>query len=160
MIGKRYLLVSIEKCISRRFYRNISNMPINDEKSKCANDKGNGQKSKKEANVNIKPQLKNYDSFSPDIKGDIKVCMIGGGESLMYAAVLLKQFRLIKRIHVVDTKDSLANAILDISHIDTSPRVKYFKRKHLKEALKEVCIYLLKNETNEQYVPNITLTQR
>ncbi|XP_068974406.1 malate dehydrogenase, mitochondrial-like [Bombus flavifrons] len=148
IVTKRYLLVSIEKCISRRFYRNISNMPIDDEKSKCAKDKGNGQKSRKEANVNIKPQLKNYDSFSPDHKGDINVCMIGGGESLMYAAVLLKQFRLIKRIHVVDTKDLLANAILDISHIDTSPRVKYFKRKHLKEALKEIDIIALMDETN------------
>ena len=146
MIGKqRYFLKSIKKYISRRFYRNISNMPVN-KKSKYAKDKIKEIKSKKESNVNNKSQFKNYNCFLPDYEGDIKVCMIGGGESLIYAAILLKQFRLIKRIHVVDAKDSLANAILDISHIDTSPRIKHFKRKHLKEALKEVCIYLLNNE--------------
>ena len=146
MIGKRYFFKSIKKCISRRFYRNISNMPIDDEKSNYAKNKIKELKSKKESNVNNKPQFKNYNCFLPDYKGDIKVCMIGGSESLIYAAVILKQFRLIKRIHVVDAKDSLANAFLDISHIDTSPHIKYFKRKNLKEALKEVCIFLLNNE--------------
>ncbi|OAD54707.1 Protein lunapark-B, partial [Eufriesea mexicana] len=122
-------------------------MPIDDKKAKCVKNKRNEQKSK-EADVNIKPQFKDYDYFLPDRKGDIKVCMIGGSESLIYAAVLLKQFRLIKRIHVVDTKDSLANTVLDVSHIDTSPRIKYFKRKHLKQALKEINIIALMDETN------------
>lgn len=142
MIGtQQYFLKSLKKCILHRFYRNISNMPIDDEKAKCVKDKGNEQKSKEEMNVNIKTQFKDYDSFLPDRKGDIKVCMIGGSESLMYAALLLKQFRLIKQIHVVDTKNSFSNAILDINHIDTSTRIKCFKRKHLKQALKEVYLY-------------------
>ncbi|KAG6802415.1 Protein lunapark-B [Apis mellifera caucasica] len=128
-------------------------MPIDDEKAKCVKDKGNEQKSKEEMNVNIKTQFKDYDSFLPDHKGDIKVCMIGGSESLMYAALLLKQFRLIKQIHVVDTKNSLSNAILDINHIDTSTRIKCFKRKHLKQALKEINIIALMDEIN----PNINL---
>ncbi|XP_017760984.1 PREDICTED: malate dehydrogenase-like [Eufriesea mexicana] len=147
MIGIRYLLKSTEKCILHCLYKNISNMPIDDKKAKCVKNKRNEQKSK-EADVNIKPQFKDYDYFLPDRKGDIKVCMIGGSESLIYAAVLLKQFRLIKRIHVVDTKDSLANTVLDVSHIDTSPRIKYFKRKHLKQALKEINIIALMDETN------------
>lgn len=141
MIGIRYFLKSTEKCILRYLCRNISNMPIDEKKTKGVKDKRNEEKSKKETDINIKPQFKDHDYFLPDRKGDIKVCMIGGAESLIYAAVLLKQFRLIKRIHVVDAKDSLANAVLDVNHIDTSPRIKYFKRKHLKQALKEVCLY-------------------
>ncbi|XP_026674768.1 probable malate dehydrogenase, mitochondrial [Ceratina calcarata] len=150
MIGtSRYLLQPIGRCISRRFYRSISNMPIDDEKAKYAKDTGSEQKS--ETETAAKSEFKDYDSFLPDRKGDIKVCMIGGSDSLIYAAVLLKQSRLIKRIHVVDTKGSFANAVLDANHIDTSPRIKCYKKNHLKHALKEINIIALMDEINFKF---------
>ncbi|CAK9800148.1 Malate dehydrogenase, mitochondrial [Anthophora plagiata] len=153
MIGIR--LKSIRKCISRCLYRNISNMPIDDEKAKSGKDKEVEPKLKSETDVcTQKPQFKNYDSFLPDRMGDVKVCLIGGSDATIYTAVLLKQSRLIKRIHIVDVKDSLAGEVLDVNHIDTSPRIKYFKRKQLKLALKDINIIALMDENN----PNMDLS--
>lgn len=110
-------------------------MPIDEDKAKSAKDTKNEQKSNKKA------EFKNFDNFLPDHKGNIKVCIIGGSESAIYTAVLLKQSRLIKRIHLVDTKGLLSGAILDANHIDTSARIKYFKKKFLKQALKDVSVH-------------------
>lgn len=140
MIGtQRDLLKYIRKYVSLQLYRKISNISVDDEKTKNTKSSENTEKSKKEVDCsNKKPEFKDYDCFLPDRRGDIKVCIIGGNKVSLYAAVLIKQSRLIKCVNLVDTESSLAGAVLDASHIDTSTRLKYFKKKHIKQALKDV----------------------
>ncbi|XP_011877024.1 PREDICTED: probable malate dehydrogenase, mitochondrial [Vollenhovia emeryi] len=68
----------------------------------------------------------------------VKVCIIGGGVTPLYTAVLLKQYRIIKSIRLVDTRDSALEALTDASHLETSPRIDHFRRKDIKQALREV----------------------
>ena len=133
-------LKPIGKRIFRRFYRKISNIPIVNGETKSTKCNENTQEPKTEidANSTKKSELKDHDFFLPDRKGDVKVCIIGGGEASIHTAVLLKQSRIIKSVNLLDAKDSMAGNILDASHIDTSTRIKYFKKKHIKKALKDV----------------------
>ncbi|XP_076244971.1 malate dehydrogenase, mitochondrial [Calliopsis andreniformis] len=157
MIGtQRCLLKCIRKCGSRHVYRKISNMSIDDKKTKDPKCSETTDKPKKDVPCENtkKGELNDYSSFLPDRKGDVKVCIIGGGKVSLYAAVLIKQSRLIKRVHLVDTKNSLVSAVSDASHIDTSARLKYFKKKYVKQALKDANIIALMDETD----PDMTIT--
>ncbi|XP_015432815.1 PREDICTED: probable malate dehydrogenase, mitochondrial [Dufourea novaeangliae] len=151
MIGmQRCLFRSIRKNISSRLCRSISKIPTDKKKVKNPKCIENAEKSKKETDPDNsnRTEFNSYDCFLPDRKGDVQVCIIGGGEAPIYTAVLLKQSRLIKRVNLVDTTDSMASAILDINHIDTSTQIKYYKRKHLKNALKETNIIALMDEAD------------
>ncbi|XP_076629902.1 malate dehydrogenase [Colletes latitarsis] len=148
MIGiERCLLKFPKKCIFR-CCRNISKIPTDNGKVTGKKCNENDQNSKKDAESNKKSEFKDYDCFLPDRKGDIQVCIIGGGEASIYTAVLLKQSRMIKRVHLVDARNSMASAVLDANHIDTSTRIKYFKKKSIKDALKETNIIALMDETD------------
>ncbi|XP_003705029.2 malate dehydrogenase [Megachile rotundata] len=144
---KRHMLRCIKKFMSRHLSRHISNMPIDDKKIKSTD---KDQKCKAKAGVcdTKKPEFSSYDYFLPDRKGDVQVSIIGGSDATIYTAALLKQSRLIKRIHLVDMNDLFMSPVLDASHIDTSARLKCFKRKNLKEALKETNIIALMDERN------------
>lgn len=71
-------------------------------------------------------------------KSSVRVCIIGGGVTPLYTAVLLKQYRIIKSIHLVDTADSTSETLINASHLETSPRINYFQKKDIKQALREV----------------------
>lgn len=71
-------------------------------------------------------------------KPSVRVCIIGGGVTPLYTAVLLKQYRIIKSIHLVDTTDSTSETLINVSHLETSPRINYFQKKDIKQALREV----------------------
>lgn len=73
-----------------------------------------------------------------DGKANVKVCIIGGGVTPLYTAILLKQYRIIKSIRLVGTKDSMSEALTDTSHLETSPRIDSFRKKDMKQALQEV----------------------
>lgn len=87
-------------------------------------------------------RFNDYDNGSCSVKaGDIKVAIIGGGMAPIYAALLLKQSRLIKRVNIADPKDTLAGAVFDAGHIDTTARIKYYSKQCIPEALIDVrCI--------------------
>ncbi|XP_054006221.1 uncharacterized protein LOC128891066 [Hylaeus anthracinus] len=145
---QRCFLKFIGKCTSRRHCRSISKMPTDDGKVKnkeCSENDQNPE-SASDSNDTKNSKFKEYDCFLPDRKGDVQVCIIGGGETSIYTAVLLKQSRMIKHVHLVDAQNSMAGAVLDASHIDTSTRIKYFKRKNIKHALKETNIIALMDE--------------
>lgn len=144
MIGTQQCLLKFaKKCMLCCLRRNTSKMLTDNEKTKNKKCNKNDQNSEKESNPNNlkKPEFNGYDCFLPDRKGDIQVCIIGGGEASIYTAVLLKQSRMIKCVHLVDIRNSMADAVLDTNHIDTSTRVKYFERKSIKHALKDVRFY-------------------
>lgn len=73
-----------------------------------------------------------------DDRGNVRVCIIGGGVTPLYTAVLLKQYRIIESIRLVDTRDSTSEALADASHLETSPRIDSFRKKDIKQALREV----------------------
>ncbi|XP_043284471.1 malate dehydrogenase-like [Venturia canescens] len=79
-------------------------------------------------------------------RGDVKIGIIGGGMTPIYASLLLKQCKLIERINIADPNDELANAANDCSHIDTSTKIKYYGRSCLTEALHDVDIIALMDE--------------
>ena len=76
------------------------------------------------------------DSFTR--RSNISIGIVGSGLTALYATVLLKQNLLIKRIHLLDTTNSLESAIADVSILDTSPKIKYFKKNYMYDALKDV----------------------
>lgn len=89
---------------------------------------------------NIKQLTRSYEyNIFYDRMIDINVCIIGGGLSSVYTAILLKQSRLIKDIHLVDLSGKLAGTVLDANHIDTSICIKYFTKRLIREALVKVC---------------------
>ncbi|KAI4489342.1 hypothetical protein M0802_011211 [Mischocyttarus mexicanus] len=106
---------------------------------------------------NIRPdQCYEYNIFGNRMV-DVNVCIIGGGLSAVYTAVLLKQSRLIKDIHLVDLNGKLSGAILDANHIDTSIRIKYFTKKLIRKALVDTNVIALMDESdfnidNDPYV--------
>ena len=79
-----------------------------------------------------------FDTNSSEKRGDINVALIGGGMSTIYAAVLLKQSTLIKKVNIADSKDTLGGAVFDASHIDTSTRIKYYGKNSIDQALRNV----------------------
>lgn len=83
---------------------------------------------------------------------DINVSIIGGGLSSIYTAVLLKQCHFIKNIYLIDPSETLAGAILDACHIDTSIRIKYFPKRLIREALVEVCYNYIVSAIFKQYL--------
>ncbi|XP_028049956.2 malate dehydrogenase, mitochondrial-like [Monomorium pharaonis] len=80
----------------------------------------------------------------------MKVCIIGGGVTPLYTAILLKQYRIIKSIRLVDTRESMsADALTDVSHLETSPCIDHFRRKDIKQALREANIVALMDERED-----------
>lgn len=99
------------------------------------------QKTKEEnAEETMKWGKKQDKNIQKDSKIDIKVCIIGGGVTPLYTAILLKQYRIIKSINLVNTKDFVSETMTDTYHVETSPRINHFRRKDIKQALKEVRI--------------------
>ncbi|XP_076220855.1 malate dehydrogenase [Nomia melanderi] len=150
MIGaQRYLLRPVRKSLSTCLCRNISKIHTNDGKIKNPECSKHSKKSKEKTDPNNpkETEFNGYNRFLPERKGDVQVCIIGGGEAPIYTAVLLKQSRLIKHVNLVDTTDSMAGRILDANHIDTSTQIKYYKRKHIRKALKDASIIALMDET-------------
>ncbi|XP_046591753.1 probable malate dehydrogenase, mitochondrial [Neodiprion lecontei] len=76
----------------------------------------------------------------------VSVALIGGGTTPAYTALLLKQAPIIKRVHIADTIDKTASLILDASHVDTSTKIRYFKRNNMIEAMQEVDIIAIMDE--------------
>ncbi|XP_033328956.2 malate dehydrogenase, mitochondrial [Megalopta genalis] len=132
--------------------RNISKMPTNDGKGKSSESSKDIKKSIEKTRSNPTDAFNGYDCFLPDQKGDVQVCIIGGGEAPLYTAALLKQSRLIKRLNLVDTTNTMAGAVLDTSHIDTSTRIKHYTKKRIKNALKQANIIALMDESEPKGV--------
>lgn len=102
--------------------------PIDDQKIRRVEEKS-AEESKKEKNKNTQE----------DNKANIRVCIIGGGVTPFYTAVLLKQYGIIKSIRLVDTwRGSMSEILADVSHLETSPCIDYFRKKDMKQALSEV----------------------
>lgn len=95
-----------------------------------------GTKNTKNQNDNLKENNDN------DTKFGVKVCIVGGGVTPLYTAVLLKQYRIIKSINLVDTEGSTLTmrAMTDAFYEETSPRINYFGKKNTKQAFKEVIV--------------------
>lgn len=68
----------------------------------------------------------------------VSVALIGGGMTPAYTALLLKQEPIIKIIYVGDTGGKSAGLLLDASHVDTSTKIRYFKKNNIIDALREV----------------------
>ncbi|XP_011503631.1 PREDICTED: probable malate dehydrogenase, mitochondrial, partial [Ceratosolen solmsi marchali] len=66
----------------------------------------------------------------------------------MYSAILLKQNPAIKVIHVIDTDNSLTGPIYDIGQIDTSTVIMHYKRNSIINALHDIDIVALMDETH------------
>lgn len=81
-----------------------------------------------------------HDVQKDHCKPNIGVCIIGGGVTPLYTAVLLKQYQSIKNIHLVDTRDTVPGAMASACHMETCPRIDYYRRKDIKHALKKVRI--------------------
>ncbi|XP_020292234.1 probable malate dehydrogenase, mitochondrial [Pseudomyrmex gracilis] len=113
----------------------------NDKKKHEEVDKENTKRSIKQEEY----QNKMHDA-QKDRKPNIRVCIIGGGVTPLYTAVLLKQYQNIKNIHLVDTRDTVPGAMASVCHTETYPRIDYFRRKDIKEALKKVNIVALMDE--------------
>lgn len=73
-----------------------------------------------------------------DDKANLRVCIIGGGVTPLYTAILLKQYRIIKSIRLVDTRYSTSESLIEASHLESSPRIDSFSKKDMKQALREV----------------------
>lgn len=76
-------------------------------------------------------------------KNGINVGIIGGGMSSIYTAIILKQLKYINTINIIDTKDCLSDDVFDISNIDTSPKIKYYKNLDFNKAVSKVNDYFL-----------------
>ncbi|XP_018354517.1 PREDICTED: malate dehydrogenase, mitochondrial-like isoform X2 [Trachymyrmex septentrionalis] len=87
-------------------------------------------------------------NMQKDNEANIRVCIIGGGVTPLYTAILLKQYKIIKSIRLVDTRDSSLEALTDLSQLETSPRIDYFREKDIKQALREANIVALMDETD------------
>lgn len=86
------------------------------------------------------------------------ICIIGGGMAPIFCIACLKQFAFIKSIHLVDPKDTTANIVSDVNHIDTSPRVKYFQKSNVQQAVQGVRTfqnYSLYNSSHNPIFPYI-----
>jgi len=108
--------------------RSLKNPPIDDRKVQKVEGKSAKESAKREKDKNAQK----------DNKANVKVCIIGGGVTPLYTAVLLKQYGIIKSIRLVDTRGSTSEALTDVSHLETSPRIDYFRKKDIKQALREV----------------------
>lgn len=102
--------------------------PINDRKVQRIEEKSTEGSTRREKDENAQKEC----------KAGVRVCIIGGGVTPLYTAVLLKQYRIIKSIRLVDTRDSMSQALVDASHVETSPRIDYFQRRDIKQAFREV----------------------
>jgi len=72
-----------------------------------------------------------------DNEANIRVCIIiGGGVTPLYTAILLKQYKIIKSIRLVDTKGSSLEALTDISQLEPA-LVDYFREKDIKQVLEK-----------------------
>ncbi|KAG5327148.1 MDHM protein, partial [Pseudoatta argentina] len=91
---------------------------------------------------------KEKENVQKDNEVNIRVCIIGGGVTPLYTAILLKQYKIIKSIHLVDTRGSSSEDISDMSQLETSPRINYFREKDIKQALREANIVALMDETD------------
>jgi len=91
-----------------------------------------------------------------DNKINIRVCIIGGGVTPLYTAVLLKQYGIIKSIRLVDTRGSTSETLTDVSHLETSPRIDYFRKKDIKQALREVIKSLGKYQLHKKLSMNLS----
>ncbi|KAL6266697.1 hypothetical protein P5V15_003534 [Pogonomyrmex californicus] len=138
----KYLYLSVRQCgrliFSRRGFSQIP--PTDDRKVQKVQEKNVAGSKTREKNGNKNVQRDN--------KSNIKVCIIGGGVTPLYTAVLLKQYQIIKNIRLVDTLDSTSETLTDACRLETSPRIDYFRRKDIKEALREVNIVALMDETD------------
>lgn len=81
---------------------------------------------------------KNEKKAKSNSKANVKVCIIGAGVTPLYTAILLKQYRNIGSIRLVDTRESTPETLTNASHLETSPRIDYFQKKDIKQALREV----------------------
>jgi len=105
-------------------------IPSIDDRSKVQKVEG---KSAKESTTREKDK-----NAQKDNEVNVRVCIIGGGVTPLYTAVLLKQYGIIKSIRLVDTRGSTSEALTDVSHLETSPRIDYFRKRDIKQALREV----------------------
>lgn len=95
-----------------------------------------------------------------DSRASVKVCIIGGGVTPLYTAVLLKQYGIVKSICLVDTRGSTSEALTDVSHLETTPRIRCFQKKDIKQALKEANIVALMDETDVAAVGNTAVQEQ
>ncbi|XP_032679786.1 malate dehydrogenase, mitochondrial-like [Odontomachus brunneus] len=104
----------------------------------------------KDGAKNTKDQNNNQEDNDNNTKSDVKVCIVGGGVTPLYTAVLLKQYRIIKSINLVDMEGSTSavGAMKDAFHEETNPRINYFGKQNMKQAFKEVDIVALMDETD------------
>lgn len=128
----RHLLKLSRQCRHHRasLHRGFSRIPPIDEQSV----RKDGPKNSKQQGDNLK------ENNSGCTKSGVRVCIVGGGITPLYTAVLLKQYQIIKNINLVDTKGSMSaiKSMTDTFHRETGPGVNYFERRNIKQAFKEV----------------------
>lgn len=112
-------------------YKEISNTP---KPNKTDSDKLESEKSRSKNNC----RYNEFNEYLPSYKSNVSVGIIGSGWTAAYATLLLKQNLLINRIHFVDTRNTLEGTIADASFMDTSPKIRYYKKKFMRNALKDV----------------------
>jgi hypothetical protein len=100
------------------------------------------QKTKKRNVESLIQEERNQHENIQKSNKNIKVCIIGGGMAPLYTAILLKQYQIIKSINFVDARDFMAGTLAEICHMETCPRVNYFRKKDLNNALKEVKTFI------------------
>ncbi|XP_015115384.1 probable malate dehydrogenase, mitochondrial [Diachasma alloeum] len=61
----------------------------------------------------------------------------------IFTAALLKQSKILRAINIVDVSNSLSGAVFDAGHIDTKPKIKYYRKSSLRDALSNVDIIAL-----------------
>ncbi|XP_014468038.1 PREDICTED: malate dehydrogenase-like [Dinoponera quadriceps] len=105
---------------------------------------------RKDGAENAEDQSGNLKRDNDGTKSGVKVCIVGGGVTPLYTAVLLKQYRIVKSINLVDTEGSTSTmeTMTDAFHQETGPRINYFGKKNTKQAFKEMDIVALMNETD------------
>ncbi|XP_063976463.1 malate dehydrogenase, mitochondrial-like [Diachasmimorpha longicaudata] len=78
----------------------------------------------------------------------LSVGILGGGMTPIFTAVLLKQSKILRNINIVDVSNSLSGAVFDAGHIDTNPKIKYYRKSSMKAALSNVDIIALMDNTD------------
>ena len=111
--------------------REMSNTPNVDQI-----DPDNSKKKKDKTKINCR--INEFNDSLHRHKSNISVAIIGSGFTAIYATLLLKQNFSIKRIHLVDTTNTLEAATFEAFQIDNSPKIRYYETKFMREALKDV----------------------
>ncbi|XP_051169669.1 malate dehydrogenase, mitochondrial-like [Leptopilina boulardi] len=129
--------------VKKKFFngKEISNTP---KPNKTDSDKLESEKDHRKNNC----RYNEFNEYLPSHKSNVSIGIIGSGWTAAYTTLLLKQNLFVNRIHFVDTRNTLEGAISDASFMDTSPKIKYYKKKFMRNALKDMDMIALLDEND------------